>query len=166
MYDEKGNQVGQIVRDVKSAFRTVRDEMTGSGVRIKGLDLVLEGVVTNEGGGDFKFKIFGKELGVEGKVSKEDLTKVSISLAPEGPAAQEAQFNVEADLVESIRLIIKTAKGAAEEEPKFKLGEASVELSFEITKEGSVNFFAEAGRKSVATHTITLTLEGSGTDGN
>lgn len=151
-----------LIAQMKEAVRVVSDESAGTkgSALIEALELDLEGVVTSEGGGDFKFKIFGKELGVGGKYSKEKLQKVTLSLVPEEDIQPFGREKVSETLIRSLRAIRDSVAFAAADPPKYQLGEAAVELSFEVTKEGSFNFFAEGSRESVATQTVRIKLTG------
>lgn len=57
-----------------------------------------------------------------------------------------------------------TQSPAAADPPKYKLGEAAAELSFEVTHGGSFNFFVEGKRESVATQTVRIKLKSTELD--
>ena len=62
-------------------------------------------------------------------------------------------------LIKALRMIRDLVSFAATDPPKYKLGEGAVELSFEITKKGSISFFAGGSRESVATQTMRIKLK-------
>jgi len=151
-----------LIAQMKRAVSIVADEAIGTkgSAIIESIELELEGVATTEGGGDFKFKILGKELGLGASYSKEKLQKISISLVPEEEIRTFGSEDVSQLLVKALRMIRDSVAFAASQPPKYQLGEATAELSFEVTKDGSINFFAEGSRESVATQTVRIKLKG------
>jgi hypothetical protein len=152
-----------LIAQMKKAVKVLADESAGTkdSAVIAALELDLEGIMTTEGGPDFKFKIFGKELGLGGKYSKENLQTITISLVPEEEIRPFGREEISVTLVNALRMIRDTVAFAAAEPPRYELGEAAVELSFEVTKEGSFNFFVEGTRESVATQTVRIKLKAS-----
>jgi hypothetical protein len=150
-----------LIAQMKKAVKIIADESAGTknSAVIDALELELEGVVTKQGGVDFKFKIFGKELGLGGKYTKESLQTITISLVPEDEIRPFGREEVSETLVRALRMIRDSVAFATADPPRYQLGEAAVELSFEITEEGSFNFFAEGTRESVATQLVRIKLK-------
>jgi Trypsin-co-occurring domain 2 len=158
---ELTGQIDLIVGEVKKAILTLaKDPPTnGTVVAVTKADLTLQAIVEKQFGGDFKFKIFGHDLGTSFGLTKADTHTINIDLEP--TAAEIAAFEphgIADDLVEAMRAIRDSVAHAEANEPRFKLDEATVELNFEVDKYGTINFVVTGGRKTANTHTIKLTL--------
>jgi hypothetical protein len=152
-----------LVVQMKEAVRQLVSESAGTkdSPVISSLELELEGVVTTDLGGDLKFKIFGHELGLRGERDEKQLQKISVSLVPDLSEQREdlQTPSVSQVLYDALRTIRDTAAFAAQEEPKYKLENGTAELNFEVTADGSFNFFVEAERESVATQTARIKMK-------
>lgn len=157
-------EIDTIVAQVKKAIIEVEKDAPSEGpqLQIKAAELTLNAVVTKDLGGDFSFKIFGHEFGGGVDLTKADTQTIKLKLTPDLSEAMEfGTEDVSARLVEAMRSIRDSVARAADEEPRFALEEASVELNFQVDKDGKISFIIAGEGKKTNAQTIALTLGAS-----
>jgi Trypsin-co-occurring domain 2 len=162
---ELSGEIDAVVGDVKRAILEVEKDASSGGSRltIKEADLTLRAVLTKDIGGDFKFKLFGHEFGGGVELTKADTQTIEIKLAPSAEDAMTfGAEEVSEKLVTALRAIRASVSSAAAAEPRFTLSEASVELNFEVDKDGKINFIIAGEGKKTNAQTVKLTLAGEG----
>ena len=153
--------ISRVIAIVKRAVsRAEVDAQEGHArLSIKSVDLTLRAVVVLTGGAEFKFKLFGLELGGGVELSDSDTQTIEISLTPSPEEARAfAEEDVADRLAHAIRAIRNSVAEAAAVPPRFELGEGSVELNFQADESGSIKFIVAGEGKRTNAHTIKLTL--------
>lgn len=158
---ELAGQIEKIVAQIKKAVLALDKDAPANGGRITitEADLTLEAVLTKDVGGDFKFKIFGHDLGGGTKLTKADTQTIEVKLKPRAADAMAfGDDEIATKLLAAMRAIRDGVSHAASDEPRFVLEEGSVELNFEVDKDGNLDFIVAGERKSANTQTVKLTL--------
>ena len=114
--------------------------------------------LTAGGGVDFRVPFLGMKLSVGGAVTRRDTHTVDIVLVPPGShgAARYRDGDVETvllDAIETIRAVMARAVGG---DDPFLLGGSTVELSFAVTKDGSITLGFNGEFKDEVTHTLRI----------
>lgn len=154
-------EIDAIVAQIKRAILDLEGDTPGHGssLSIKSADLTLNAVVTKDVGGNLKFKLFGHDFGAGMDLSKADTQTIELKLKP--VAEDVVAFGVEevsAKLVNAMRAIRASVATAAASPPRFDLDEASVELNFQIDKDGTIDFILAGEAKTTNVQTIKLSL--------
>jgi len=161
---ELAGEIDAIVAQVKGAILELEKDAPSQGPRLtlKAADLKLNIAVTKDVGGDFKFKLFGHDFGGGVDLTKVDTQTITLSLTPDASAAMAFGVeDVQTRLVNAMRAIRDSVARAAISEPRFSLDDATVELNFEVDKDGKISFIVTGEGKKTNAQTITLTLGSS-----
>lgn len=161
---EDGVAVAELIATVKEVIVAagLSESQPGRDLRVAGVELTLNTVVTRSlgGGVDFRVPVLGLQLRLGRKLTRTDLHTVTINLVPpdlkdrvELRAARVEDLLVEA--IERIRAAMVTA--AAGDDP-FELEESTVELSFGVTEEGNITLGFEGNLSDDVSHTLKLRL--------
>jgi hypothetical protein len=155
------SEIDGVVTELKKAILALAKDAPADGghIAVTQADITLQAVVTNSGGPDAKFTIFGHAIGVKGELSKADTQTIEITLKPKiADAMAFSAEDVSEKLVEAMRAIRDSVAHASTDDPPFALDTATVELNFELDKSGSIDFVVAGERKTANTHSIKLTL--------
>ncbi len=157
-----------VLSQVKTAIRYAqRQEEAGElAVTFSSIDLTVEVVAEVEAGVGLQLKLpFLGEAGAKGKLTLDDTQTVSISLVPPPPLPprEGADFapppDIRGTLGQGIMAVRDVMTAAANDEPRFVLDKASVELKFVLTAQGSIELvLASGGMKGEITHSVKLGL--------
>ncbi len=160
-------EIDAVVGQVKQAIATVQgDSAPGNRtVTITAAELTLNAVVTKDAGGNLKFRLFGLDLGAGVELSKADTQTIVVTLKP--VEAGEVAFavvgeDVAGKLVSALRAIRGSVERAAADQPRFDVSEASVELNFQIDKDGTIDFIVAGGATTTNVQTVKLMLGPAG----
>jgi Trypsin-co-occurring domain 2 len=154
-------EIDAIVAQIKRAILALEEDTPagGSSLSITSADLTLNAVVTKDVGGNLKFKLFGHDFGAGVDLSKADTQTIELKLTPVPDEA--VVFGIEevsTKLVNAMRAIRASVAKAAASPPRFDLDEASIELNFQIDKDGTIDFILAGEAKTTNVQTIKLAL--------
>jgi Trypsin-co-occurring domain 2 len=158
---ELAEEIGAIVAQIKRAIIDVSNDPRESGpsLAIEKAELTLNAVVTRGKGGNLSFRIFGHSLGLSGEMRREDTQTIELALTPaEEDVMTFATEQMSENLASAIRAIRDSIAIAAADPPRFGLVGASVELNFEVDKDGDIAFVVTGEAKSTNVQTVKLTL--------
>lgn len=145
----------ELVQQVKAAIQGVQAASSGSRISITKVGLELKTVLKRELSGEAKLQII--PLGVAGGQHQEQIQVIGITLVPR-PVTKGVAGSVAEELAEAIGLIRTAVKEAAESPPAYGLEEATVSLSFGVTKKGKIAIFVGGAIESACQQTVKLTI--------
>jgi hypothetical protein len=156
-----GDDIEKIISGVKRAVTAAKQsEGGGQKFAIDRLELTLKGLVEKNVGGELKIKIpvIDTGFGAKADVTSKELQTIQLTLVPIKSMTRSSirSESFEKELVEAIRAIREGIKNAAENEPKFTLQDAFVELNFVLNSKGEIAFLAKGSGQSEAAQTIRL----------
>lgn len=163
-----GVDIGEVIRRVKEAVAAVQQEQaartaqSGVSVEVERLELTLKAVAQRSSGGSVSLRIpvIGQELGGGLDVSRQDLQTVELSLVPPaGVSKGIGSWDIKDELVEAILGIEEGVRKAADAEPKFELGRATVELNMVVGREGRISLVGKGSSGQVAAQTVKVYLK-------
>jgi Trypsin-co-occurring domain 2 len=158
----EGAEPSEVISEVKEALKEAQQTNPQLGLAFESVGLDLITVRTKEAGGEFKLKVpFTEwELGVEGGVSKEHTTAISVVFEPAPPQADEAITGIKAELTRAIMSAADVANSVKQDHPDLALREASAKLEFVYSRAGGASLLPFSGKLGkVTTHTLTLDLK-------
>ncbi len=160
---DSGVSVVDVVGLVKGAIKAARLSRSDSGrdLRVAAVNLTLNVVATRSSGGglDFRLPFIGMNLRVGGKVTSRDTHTITVNLAAEPAAGPEIRAgDVESVLVDAVRTVRDTIAAAAGGDDPFALTDSTVELTFAVTREGTIKLGVDGALGDEITHTLRLTL--------
>ncbi len=160
---DTGVAVEEVVSTVKTAIRLAGISGTDScrDLRVNSIQLVLNTVATVTAGGglDFRIPFLGMKLSMGGSITRRDTHKIDITLVPPDLQHEIRDSEVETillDAIETIRLVVSSASGG---DDPFLLKASSVELSFAVTKDGSITLGINGEFKDGITQLLRIGLE-------
>jgi hypothetical protein len=160
---DTGVAVDEVIDAVKNAIKAANISATETArdLRVASLQLILNTVatVTVGGGVDFRVPFLGMKLSVGGTITKRDTHIVDITLVPPEIKHQVRDSPVETvllDAIETVRTVVAQAIGG---DDPFLLKESTVELSFAITKDGSVALGFNGEFSNEVAHTLRISIE-------
>lgn len=162
---ETGAPVTELVTTIKDAIKiaNISSIDTGRDLRVSSIELALHTVAVAGGGGgiDFRVPFLGMKLRVGGSVSRNDTHTVTITLeAPKpGPAYEVRDTEIEEVLVDAIETIRSVISNAAQGDDPFLLKNSIVDLSFAVTRQGTLTFGVDGEFKGEVTHKLRMSLE-------
>jgi hypothetical protein len=160
--------IDEVIRHVKEAVVTVQIEQaaraaeTGVTVQVEKVELMLRAVAHRGGGGNISFRIpvSGQELGGGVDLSRHQLQTVELSLVPPREVPKGiGRWDIKDELVGAILGIEQGVRKAALAEPKFELGEATVELNLVVGRHGRLSLIGEGSAGHETTHTVKVYLK-------
>ena len=156
-----------MVDQIKRAITIVRNDSDPGDrdITITGAALTLNVVVTNDVGGNLRFRLFGHDLGGGVTLSSADTQTIQLDLTP--VTSDEVEFlgdgeNVSVKLVSAMRAIRASVQRASAAKPRFGLDQASVELNFQVDKDGTIDFIVAGSAKKTNVQTVKLVLARAG----
>jgi len=159
-----GVAIDVLIGTIKKSLRRAgisRDASQGD-LQVESVQLVLNIVATESAGGrlDLRVPFVGMKLSMGAKVTKQDTHSITINLTPPEPAKQlrETRGDIETALVDAIDAIRSAMASAAEGDEPWILSTGQVEISFVITKEGSISLGAEGELSNEMTNKLLLAL--------
>lgn len=160
---DQGVPVNALIAAVKRSLRTagVSRESGPGGLQVESVRLVLNVVATEAGGArlDFRVPFIGMKLSAGAKVTRQDTHRIDITLAPPEPEnLRETRADIETALVDAIAAIRWAMASAAEGDDPWALSAGEVEISFVVTKEGSISLGAEGELVHEVTNMLKLVL--------
>lgn len=163
--EDEGVLVTSLIAEVKKAI--VAAGVTGTNpsrdLRVDSVQLILEAVATQAGGGKVSFRVpfIGTEFNVGAKGTRQDTHTIEVTLVPpqeSAPGAVLSGRDVQKALVEAIKTIRMTMLSAAGGKDPWVLSAGTVSISFGVTKEGVISVGLEGELTNKATNTLRLKL--------
>jgi hypothetical protein len=161
----QGVPVNALIGAVKDSLKKAglsRDN-ADSDLQVASVQLVLNVVATESAGGklDFRVPFIGMKLSMGAKVTRQDTHRIDITLEPPPPDPdyRETRGDIETALVDAITTIRGVVASAAGDDEPWFLSTSEVEISFVITKEGSISLGAEGEFTNEVTNKLLLVLK-------
>jgi len=108
---------------------------------------------------NFHVPFIGTEFAVGASRTQRDTHTIDITLVPPvQPSPGAARGDIRDVLVEAIRRVRQTVASASEGEDPWHLSTARVDISFGVTREGTISVTAEGGMTGETTNTLRLSL--------
>ena len=155
---------------VQDLIAVIKDSIKKAGVsaasdthdiRVASVRLILKVVASKSIGGglDFRVPFIGMKFSTGGKVSTQDTHTIDIQLVPPPPDQERAvRGDVEQTLVSAIATIRAVAASARAGDDPWVLSSGTVDISFVITKAGSISLGVEGELSHEVTHQLRLGL--------
>jgi hypothetical protein len=159
-----GVPIDEVVGTVKTAIRLAGISAADDGrdLRVTSIQLTLHtvAVLTAGGGIDFRVPFLGMRLAMGGTVTRRDTHAIDIVLEPQelGGRREIRGGDIEAVLLDAIETIRAVAARAVDGDDPFLLKESTVELSFAVSKDGSITLGFSGEFKDEVTHKLRLGL--------
>jgi hypothetical protein len=156
--------VGTLIAVIKESVRRagVSSASGARDLRVASVQLILEVVASRTAGGGLSFRVpvIGTEVRVGGKVTKQDTHTIDITLVPPDrpPTRAVRGGDVEEALVDAVATIRETMASAARGDDPWVLAAGSVDISFAVTKTGTISLGAEGELTNEVTHSLRLGL--------
>jgi hypothetical protein len=162
-----GVPVEELITAVKEGLRRAGVSRSSSqgDLRVESVQLVLQALASKTAGGELDFRIPFIGMKVRGgtKVTGQDTNTIDITLKPpDQPARRVRGGNVENALVDAITTIRAAMARAAAGPDRWDLSEGVVDISFGITKEGSISLGVKGELANEVTQTLRLRLTADG----
>lgn len=160
---DAGVPVEALIDTVKEAVKRagMSNSASESDLRIESVQISLHTLATKATGGalDIRVPFIGMKLRAGTKVTGQDTHKIDMTLKPPArPARAVRGSNVEDTLVDAIVTIRKAMTHAAIGKDPWDLSAGTVDISFGITKTGSISIGADGELANELTHTLRLRL--------
>lgn len=162
--ENDGVPVTNLIAAVKDAviMAGVTRGNPSSDLRVDSVQLILEVIATELEGGRLSFRVpfIGTELSLSGRRTRRDTHTIDITLVPPDqpvPGGVRGR-DVQEALVEAIRRIRQTMNSAAGGDDPWILSAGIVDISFGVTREGTISVGAEGALANEATNTLRLKL--------
>lgn len=160
---EGGVPVDELIRVVKESVRRggVSGQSGHGDLRVTSVRLTLR-VMANRSSGvglSMRVPVIGAELRVGTKITERDTHTIDITLVPPDQSARQTRGgDVESALVAAIATIRQTMASAAGGRDPWVLSKSSVDISFAVTKSGSISLGAEGELSREVSHRLSLSL--------
>jgi Trypsin-co-occurring domain 2 len=159
---DTGIPAGELIDDIKHAITIANiSAATPSDLAVIAVELTLNVLAEDSAGGglDFRVPFVGMRLRLGAKVTRQDTHTVTVRLLPTPADGHEVRAaavqRVLVDAIETIRTIIRDAGRG---DNPFALDTAAVEMSFVVTREGSISLGAQGELRDEVTHTLKLSV--------
>lgn len=163
----QGVRVNALVDSVKKSLKSAgisRNSGVGD-LKVASVQLVLNVVATESAGGRFDLRVpfIGMKFTMGTKVTRQDTHSIDITLVPPEPDRQlrETRGDIETALVDAITTIRGVMASAAGGDEPWVLSTGQVEITFVVTKEGSISIGAEGEFSDEVTNKLRISLEPS-----
>lgn len=158
-----GVPIETLVSAVKKAVQRAGVSRSSSqrDLRVESVHLVLQALACKTAGGamDFRVPLIGMRLQAGGKAANQDTHTIEITLKPtDRPVREVRGGDVEDALVDAIVTIRTAMARAAEGEDPWTLSAGTVNISFGVTKSGSISLGAEGELVNEVTQELRLSL--------
>lgn len=158
-----GVPVDELITTVKEGLRRagVSRSSNQSDLQVESVELILQALASKTAGGELDFRIpfIGMKLRAGTKVTGQDTNTIDITLKPPAqPTRTVRGGNVEDALVDAITTIrTAMARAAAGPDPWY-LSAGVIDISFGVTKEGSISLGANGELVNEVKQTLRLRL--------
>lgn len=163
MSDIRGEEIAKVIVGVKRAVKAAQENNTsGHVLEVDKLELTLKGLIQKGTGTELTFRIpiLDTSLGAKAEAIKQELQTIQLTLVPMEKTTRLSftQENFEKELVEAIIGIQEGIEVASNGEPRFKLQNASFEMSFVLNNKGEIALLAKGSAQSEIAQTVKLWL--------
>lgn len=158
-----GVPVEEVITTVKEAMKRAGVSRSSShgDLRVESVQLVLRALASKTAGGELDFRIpfIGMKLRAGTKVTSRDTSTIDMTLKPPAQTTRKVRgVNVEGALVDAITTIRAAMAYAAAGPDPWDLSSGIVDISFGVTKEGSISLGANGELNDEVTQTLRLRL--------
>ena len=166
---ETGVPVEVLIDTVKEALKRAGVSRSSSqrDMGVESVQLVLQALASKTAGGalDFRVPFIGMKLRAGTKVTDKSTHTISMNLKPpDQPTRKVRGGNVEDTLVNAIMTIRSAMTHAAAGPDPWVLSAGTVNITFGVTKAGSISVGANGELANEVTHTLRLSLAPCPTD--
>jgi hypothetical protein len=161
---DAGVPVDTLITVVKEAVKRANVSRTSEAtdLRVASVQLILKTVASKSTGGklDFCVPFIGMKLSAGTTVTLKDTHIIDVSLVPpeKGARREVRGGDVEELLVEAISTIRRVMATAAEGDDPWVLSIGKVDITFAITRRGSISLGVDGGLADELTHTLRIGL--------
>jgi Trypsin-co-occurring domain 2 len=161
---DEGVPVETLVSVVKESIKEagVSQKSATSDLQVGSVQLILEVVASRAAGGRLNFRVpfIGMKLSAGAKVTKQDTHTIDMTLVPpeKPPGRQIRSGDVQSTLVNAIATIRDVMASAAEGDDPWILSTGKVDISFAITRTGSISLGVDGDLTDDVTQTLRITL--------
>ena len=161
---DSGVDIAGLVSTIKSSIKraNVSGADKSSDLQVVSVDLSLRTIATRKAGGGVELRVpfVGMKLKFGADVTNQDTHTIDMTLVPPDQLAEPGlrTFDVEESLVTAIETIRATMAEAAKGDPPFLLKHGGVEISFVVTRSGTISLGVEGELSNEITHTLHLGL--------
>lgn len=161
---DNGVPVNDLIEAVKQAIKAANISRSAHhrDLRIGSVCLTLHVAATRSSGGGLNFHVplIGTEVNLGGKVTRQDVHEIEISLVPPSPQERSElrDGSLGPVLVEAIETIRATIAAAADGDDPFTLDESTITIVFGVTADGDISIGVNGSRSDELTQTLVLTL--------
>lgn len=152
--------VGVVQESIKEAGVSRKSPTTN--LRVGSAQLILEVVASKAAGGKWNFQVpfIGMKLSAGAKVTKKNTLTIDMTLVPpeDRPGRQVRSGDVETVLVNAIATILDVMASTAVGDDLWALPTSKVDISFAITRTGSISLGVDSELTDEVTHTLRLGL--------
>ncbi len=130
-------------------------------LQVAAVQLILEAIASDKVGGglDFRIPFIGMKLKLGGSVTRKDTHTIDITLVPPEDAGRQVRGDdVQEALVNAIKAIRAVTTHAAEGDDPWVLSESTIDISFAVTKEGTISLGVDGTLSDELTNTLRLRL--------
>ncbi|WP_300607512.1 trypco2 family protein [Trebonia sp.] len=160
-----GMPVDALIAEVKNALvlAGVTNANPAADLRVSSVQLILNVVATTTDGVKVNFRVpfIGADVGIGSTHTQHDTHTIDITLVPPSQLTSRAarsSGDFPRVLVAAIGRVRQTVVSAAGGEDPWALSTATVDISFGVTRDGSISVGVEGGMTSETTNTLRLTL--------
>jgi hypothetical protein len=161
---DEGVPIDVLISVIKESIKEAGVSRTSAttDLRVGSVQLILEVVASKAAGGKLNFRVpfIGMKLSAGVKVTKKNTHTIDITLIPpeERPDRQVRGGDVETVLVNAIATSRNVMISAAGGEDPWVLSASKVDISFAITRNGSISLGVDGELTDEVTHTLRLGL--------
>ena len=160
---DAGVPVETLIDTLKDAVRRAgASSSAGQGdLRVESVQISLHALASKAAGGvlDIRIPFIGMKLRAGTEVTGQDTHRIDMTLKPpDRPTRAVRGGNVEDTLVDAIVTIRKAMTHAAIGQDPWDLSDGTVDISFGVTKTGSISVGADGELTNEVTHTLRLRL--------
>jgi len=157
-----GVPVEILIDTVKEAVQRagVSSSASQGDLRVESVQIVLQALATKAAGGtlDFRIPFIGMNLRAGTKVTGQHTHVIDMTLKPPDRPTRAVRGNVEDALVDAIVTIRTAMVHAAASDDPWALSAATIDITFGVTKAGSISVGADGELANEVTHTLRLRL--------
>ena len=160
---DSGVGIAGLVSTIKNSIKkaNVSGVEGKSDLRVMSIDLSLRTVATEKAGGGVELRVpfVGMKLKFGANITRQDTHTIDMTLSPPDLLRHPAALTrSEESLVMAIETIRAVVAQAAEGDEPFVLDSSSVEISFVVTREGTITLGVEGELSKAVTNTLRLQL--------
>lgn len=158
-----GIPVQELITAVKDAVKRagVSSSSSSSDMRVESVQLMLKALASKSAGGalDIRIPFIGMKLRAGTKITNQDTHTIDITLKPpDKPTRKVRASNVEDALVDAIVTIRTAVEQAAAGDDPWDLSTGTIDITFGVTKAGTLSVGADGELSNEVAQTLRLRL--------